>query len=237
MKIVVNHLTRMQQGYFCVAGLDVNTGEHVRPVLPGQRLPTSLLARYGGPFDMGVIVDLGAVKATPQKPEVEDHVFDLAKLNAAGTDEPAKFWRRLQQVARTRLRDIFGDALIPRGASSCAVDVGKGDASLGCLVPHQPPELYIRSRPGRSDQIRMRVSDRYFHLDLGVTDIRLYDADHVTPDTKVVRRVVKRLQGGLETILSVGLTRAYASSPDFNPVHWLQVNNVHPKDDPLWQLG
>ena len=83
----------------------------------------------------------------------------------------------------------------------------------------------------------MRVSDGYFQLDLGVTDIRLYGADHVTPDTKIVRRVVKRLQGGSETILSVGLTRAYASSPDFNPVHWLQVNNVHLKDDPLWQLG
>jgi len=69
LKIVVNHLTRMQQGYLCVAGLDVNTGEHVRPVLPGQRLPTSLLTRYGGPFDMGVIVDLGAVKATPQRRE------------------------------------------------------------------------------------------------------------------------------------------------------------------------
>lgn len=237
MKIVVNHLTRMQQGYFCVAGLDVNTGEHVRPVLPGQRLPTSLLARYGGLFDMGVIVDLGAVNATPQRPEVEDYVFDRAKLKAAGTYEPAKFWRVLQQVARTRLRDIFGDALIPRGASSCAVDVGKGDASLGCLVPHKLPELYVRSRPGRSDQIRMRVSDGYSHLDLGVTDIRLYGADHVTPDTKIVRRVAKRLQGGSETILSVGLTRAYASSPDFNPVHWLQVNNVHLKDDPVWQLG
>jgi hypothetical protein len=237
LKIVVNHLTRMQQGYFCVAGLDVNTHEHVRPVLPGQRLPTSLLKRYGGPFDMGVIVELGAVNATPQRPDVEDYVFERAKLRAAGTDDPGKFWRRLQQVARTRLRDIFGDALIPRGASSCAVDVGKGDASLGCLAPSEPPSLYVRSRPGRSDQIRMRVSDGYFNLDLGVTDIRLYGADHVTPNTEIVRRVAKRLQGGSETVLSVGLTRAYASSPDFSPVHWLQVNNVHLKDNPLWQLG
>lgn len=177
------------------------------------------------------------MNATPQRPEVEDYVFDRAKLKAAGTYDPAKFWRVLRQVARTRLRDIFGDALIPRGASSCAVDVGKGNASLGCLVPSEPPSLYVRPRPGRSDQIRMRVSDGHFHLDLGVTDIRLYGADHVTPDTKVVRRVDKGLQGGSETILSVGLTRAYASSPDFKPVHWLQVNNVHLKEDPLWQLA
>lgn len=237
MKIIVNHLTRMQQGYFCVAGIDVKTGKHVRPVMSGQRLQTGLLARYGGPFDIGVLVDLGAVTPMPQRPELEDHLFDPAMARAVDTDDPAKFWQRLQRVAHNRLTDIFGCALIRKGASSCAVDVGEGDASLGCLVPYTRPKIEIRTQEGMPDKIRMRVSDGVFDLDLGVTDIRFYGADHINPDPKIVQRVAKRLQGGTDVILGVGLTRPYTSSRDFPPVHWLQVNNIHLADDPLWQLG
>lgn len=52
MKIAVNHLTRMQPGYICVAGIDLETGSHVRPVLPSGRLSAALLRRNGGPFDI-----------------------------------------------------------------------------------------------------------------------------------------------------------------------------------------
>jgi hypothetical protein len=33
MLILVHHLTRMQPGFICVAGLDADTERHVRPVL------------------------------------------------------------------------------------------------------------------------------------------------------------------------------------------------------------
>ena len=45
MKIVVTQLTRMMKGYFCVAGIDLETRAHVRPVLGGARLRTMLLDR------------------------------------------------------------------------------------------------------------------------------------------------------------------------------------------------
>ena len=80
-------------------------------------------------------------------------------------------------------------------------------------------------------------TDGEFDLNCGVTDIRLYGNDHVTPDTKEVERFAKRLKSSIGLIICVGLTRPYASSPDFNPVHWLQVNNIHLQDDPIWQLG
>lgn len=237
MRIVVNHLTRMRQGCFCVAGLDLDSGAHVRPIVPDQQLQTTLLARHGGPFDMGVIIDLGPVTPTPQPPEVEDHAFDRTRAKALGTEEPRRFWERLRQVARPKLRDLFGNDLIQRGSMSCAIDMGKGGASLGCLVPTGSPVLYTRARPGKPDEIRMGLSDGSFRLDLGVTDIRLYGADHVTPDTEVVRRIAKRLEGGTDVVLSVGVTRAYGGSRGYDPVHWLQLNNVHLGDDPLWQLG
>jgi len=45
------------------------------------------------------------------------------------------------------------------------------------------------------------------------------------------------IERGPEMILSVGLTRPFAPSSESEEVHWLQVNNVHFEDDPVWQLG
>ena len=82
----------------------------------------------------------------------------------------------------------------------------------------------------------MKVTDGEFHLDLGVTDIRLYQHDHITPDNTVVDRVARRLASHNDVILSVGLTRAFKGT-EREPVHWLQVNNIHLKENAVWQLG
>jgi hypothetical protein len=39
------------------------------------------------------------------------------------------------------------------------------------------------------------------------------------------------------TVLSVGLTRKFRSSDQYEPRHWLQVNNIHIQEDPAWLLG
>src|SRR5918999_4021239 len=79
LQILVNHLTRMQPGYVCVAGVDIHTLEHVRPVLRYGRLTTNLLRRNGGPLDIGSVVDLGAPTCVGRAPEVEDHYFNAAR--------------------------------------------------------------------------------------------------------------------------------------------------------------
>lgn len=55
-QVVINHLTRMERGYICVAGIDLTTLQHLRLVLRRERLKTRFLTRYGGPFDIGNIV-------------------------------------------------------------------------------------------------------------------------------------------------------------------------------------
>jgi hypothetical protein len=237
MRIVVNHLTRMKRGYMCVAGVDIDTGYHVRPVSVGGRLSTNLLVRNNGPFDMGVVLDLGTPRSFQRRPEVEDHVVDPSKVRAIGTFRASRFWKLLTQISELKLLNIFGTDLVAIGSSSCGVEVGKGRASLGCLIPKLYPDLYIRRRSDRADQVRMRLSDGDFYLDCGVTDIRLYGDDYITPDERLVQRIAERLQSDVEIVLSMGLTRAYASKADFDPVHWLQVNNIHLQDDPTWQLG
>jgi hypothetical protein len=73
-------------------------------------------------------------------------------------------------------------------------------------------------------------------VDLSVNDLRLYERDGRTPRRELVASVEERLKSGVEAILSVGLTRPWQKRSDTAERHWLQVNNIHLKDDPLWQL-
>jgi hypothetical protein len=218
----------MQPGYICVAGIDPETGAHIRPVLWG-RLPAALLARYGGPFDIAALVDLASVTQAGEPPEVEDRRFDRQRAHRLTTLSAAEFWRQLQRAAKPSLSDIFGSALRQQGRA-CVTQPGMGSASLGCLLPASPPTLSLDAQ----GKPRMDVTDGVFTVNLSVTDLRLYQGDHVTPDEAVIAWVAERIQAGVGVILSVGLTRPY---PADNPKHWLQVNNIHLADDPVWRLG
>ncbi|MBI4669463.1 MAG: hypothetical protein HY747_09845 [Elusimicrobia bacterium] len=229
MKIVVNHLTKMSPGYICVAGIDLETGRHVRPAL-GKRLETKLLACHGGPFDIASICNLGPVIPTPQRPEVEDCRFSPDRVKSLGTMDPNEFWQRLSRIASKNLIDIFGKDLKARGPKSCGVDVERGNASLGCLILEEIPKFHLRPGLAGHKQIRLAISDGTFNLDLGVNDIRFYRKDHSAPDEEVVSRAESALAEGDPFILSVGLTRPFAASGQ-KPLHWLQVNNIHFKSN------
>lgn len=237
MKLVINHLTRMQKGFICAAGIDLATGQHVRPLLQSQ-MRKEMLARYGGPFEMAHIVELGWTKYIGTRPETEDYLFHRSEARCVGTMPAMEFWERLQGVAKAKLGELFGRDLLPRGRGSYAVEVDRGHASLGCYIPPRPVRLFIqRPEPGGRGRIRMAFRSSSYEFELAVTDIRLYGNDHVTPDPERVERTARHLAGTTEVILSVGLSRAFQRSPDEPPLHWLQVNNIHFEDQPGWQLG
>ena len=233
MKIIVNHLTRMRPGYICVAGIEVETGRHIRPVL-GRNLGTVLLARHGGPFDIGARVDLGHVQYAGHPPEIEDQRFEPRYALRHGTATPGEFWALLERVARPHLREIFGPALSLQG-QGCVIAPGSGDASLGCLRALRPPLLRVNEQ----GKIRCLLPSRTVTLDLGVTDLRLYSYEHgqYVPRPAVVEQVAARLERGVPAILSVGLGRPWQKLDESAPLHWLQVNNLHLEDDPLWKYG
>ena len=230
MRIVVNHLTRMQPGYICVAGIDVQDNEHIRPVLGRERLTVGLLARNGGAFDMGRLVDLGPTQPSGTAPETEDHAFDPSRLVSVRELSPASFWKLLTAVSCDRLTDIFGNDLKAQ-RHGCTVDEGQGNASLGCLRTATPPSITIN----RWNKIRAQVADGTFDVDLSVTDLRLYEKDQKTPRAKVIDDVQRRIQRGVRVILSVGLARAFQARGDAARRHWLQVNNLNLEDDPAWK--
>jgi hypothetical protein len=231
VKIVVNHLTRMQAGYICVAGINLANGQHVRPTMPG-RLPVSLLARNGGPFDMAAIVDLGTALYDGSRPEVDDYRFDPLRIQQVETVSGDTFWRYLQAAARPRLSQLFGADLRAHGRG-CVVAVGHGIASLGCLIPQERPLLAVDER----GSVRMTLTDGVFSPNVSVTDIRLFQEDHQTPNLTLIEQVNQRMRDTSEIILSVGLGRQWQKPGDSEARHWLQVNNIHLRDQPIWQLG
>jgi hypothetical protein len=223
MRIVVNHLTRMQPGYICVAGIEPKSGNHVRPVLAG-RLGTDLLAKNGGPFDIATLVDVGPTRHCGSPPETEDHLFTPANAAIGGEIAAGRFWDMLCENADSDLRSIFG-AELQQHRTSAVVNLNRGVASLGCIRLETRPRVEVNSW----GKIRAYVNDGEFDLDLSVTDLRLYRDDHQTPKRTLVAEIESRIRHGVPVVLAVGLTRGFRS------YHWLQVNNIHLEDDPVWK--
>lgn len=230
MKLVVNHLTRMKQRFICVAGIDTETGKHVRPLVPFSGFTRMQLLRRGGPFDIGSVVDLGAVKYAGRAPELEDHNFQKGHARRVGEEAAGDYWRRLEAVSQDTLADIFGPDLRPQGRT-LALEPHKGEASLGCLALRSAASLHVDER----GSIRIEFTDGEHTANAPVTDLRLHATDLETPEHELVRRVSERLEAGERAILSVGLTRPFQKSTDTTPRHWLQVNNIHLESDPLWR--
>lgn len=231
MTIIINHLTRMQQGFFCVAGIEEGTGRHVRPVLSDGQLSTELLAVHGGQFDMALRLDIGRVKTVGRPPHIEDHTFRPHLVARVGRVSGGHFWQLLSASAQLALDEVFGHAVMRARNGTCSTGPGTGDASLGCIRPDGVPRLRVETKPNRSPQIRISFRDRWARFDASLTDIRLFQDDHVTPDLDKVNRLPEIMEQSAELILSVGLTREY------NGAHWVQVNNIHIREYPLWRLG
>lgn len=188
-----------------------------------------MLKSNGGPFDVGVVVDLGHVTPEGVAPEVEDHRFSQRQARFIEQMDSTEFWGLLAQVSEGRLRSIFGPELKRQGGGA-ATDEGCGEASLGCLVPFKAPQILVDDW-GR---LRMNVEDAEFQpFNLSVTDVRFYGDDLATVDHSIVHRVQRRIDGGVPLLLSVGLTRPWQKPGDSVRRHWLQVNNLHFEDSPI----
>lgn len=239
MRIIVNHLTRMRRGFFCTAGIEFKSGCHIRPGLAHVKgLPVNMLRSNGGCFDMAVDVELGDTQGVGQVPEIEDHEFRQRAAKIIREVEPNEFWHMLSLYAKNRLTDIFGHDLRNLGNNHFGVDPRRGNCSLGLLRPGSTPSLRIKSRAQKPDQVRMHFIDRDLNeVDLSVADIRLYTDDYASPKSDLVNQINRSLQHGEEIILSVGLTRLFAPADGSEAKHWLQVNNIHRRDRPVWRLG
>lgn len=184
MRIVVNHLTRMDAPRICIAGIDPDTGRHVRPTTGALRpLTRELLAEQGGPLALGSLVELGYVRPDPKRPETEDHLFHPEKAQRLGQLTPNRYLELLLEHAGDRLEGIFGDALV-RHDWNYAVDKNHGTASLGILRVKRKPDIDLDDY----GKLRLRLNDEDKPAFLSVTDLRFVEADHKTQEGTSRRR-------------------------------------------------
>lgn len=235
MQITINHLTRMGYPHICVAGIDEG-GVHKRPVLAsrgsGRRweLDRDWLRSRSGPLELGAVVDLGDVQPASTTPEVEDVVVVPEHRKMVERLEPSAFWKKLNGATKESLHLIFGPSLKPTESRTAAFTLeGEAKASLGMLRPEKP-RLEIDWEWGRY-VIRFRFADAILGVIAPkVTDLRLWE-NYSTPRFDRVKYLQDDMEGCL---IAVGLTgsKKYDAFPE--PRHWLQVNNIFPRGDPLW---
>lgn len=227
MRIVITHPSRMRAGYVGVAGVDLETHRYVRPTVWRRPLGLEDVAPNGGPFDVGAVVELGDVRPTPRRPALEDCELEPGAIVEQGSLPPGEYWALLRRLARPKLRGIFGGPLRHHGSRGVAVEEGAGIASLGCLAPRGRPRLYVIGRDDDAKVPRLHFGDGELDLFATVTDLRLHQEDGATLDPVAVSDAITRLSSGEKVILSVGLSRTFARTPDDPPAHWLIVNNLH----------
>ena len=217
----------------CVAGIDLATGLHVRPVLDRQ-MTIDMLAVHGGPFDIGRVIDLGKTRFVGRVPEVEDQWFDATSARHIGDMPAAEFRTLVEEHAQEKLGVIFGPDL-ERVGETCVIAETYGVRSLGCYWVNGG-RLFIDDGRDRS-RIRFSWQVGEYAFTVPVTDIRLYSEDHITPCRATVDRVAEQLSATGRFVVSVGLSRPYRKTAGDPSRHWLQINNFHLPENPCWTLG
>ncbi len=229
MRLVINHLTRMDAPRICVAGIDPTTGLHVRPITARSTpLTRDLLANEGGPFALGMLIELGDLSRVPSPPETEDHLFRPNQTRVIGQLSSARYLELLGRHARESVHAIFGTELVRHGWNY-AVDRDRGSSSLGILRVRRRSDLTI----DRYGKLRLRIHIERQPAFLPVTDVRFVEADHRTIRSDVLDDVRTRMRRGVSVMLMLGLARAFAKPGDDHQRHWLQVNGVCMADRPL----
>lgn len=235
MEIIVTHLTRMRRGHICAAGPCLEDGRHVRPVLKGgHNLGVNMLARNGGPFALGRRLHLGQPqRAELLRPHLEDWIVCPQDVKLLAEVTPREFWTLLARLCAAGWQEAFGSDLERIGATAFGTRPGKGEASLAYLRLEAPLALHVREREEGKRQLRAEISAGGLTADLAVTDKRLYTGHAHVLNEPLIERLQQALSKSRETIVAIGLGRAYPAG-DPQAINWLQVNNIYPQECPLW---
>ncbi len=225
MKVLITDLTRMYDYHVCAAGIDIDTGKRVRPVVIG-RLSSRMLCNRGGPLDIGNVVDFGRCHPCGRPPEIEDVRFDQRRARLVRRMTETEFLATLRQTATDSL-DAIGPALVRHG-NALATESGKGSRSLVILRATETPMITMSN--GR---LRFKWLDGVW---LSVTDVRFYQHDLATPDEAKLASLKRALKSTGDVYLSFGLGRPWKQPGDDRERHYLQLNNVNVPNWPDWRL-
>lgn len=215
----------MKAPRICIAGIEVNSKRHLRPVTaPDDLITRSLLIEEGGSLQLGAGVDLGQTREVPNRPETEDHFCQTRDFDVLGVLSDREYLDLLAGVDDGDIATAFGPGL-QRNGRTYAMDLDGGDHSLACV------------RAGKGERLAIDFEKLYLRTTEGakvkVTDIRFFESDQKTLCRDVVTDVNDRLRDGVGAYLMFGLSRPWARPGENEELHWLQLNGVCLEDSPL----
>jgi Dual OB-containing domain len=220
----------MREMRICVAGVEVGTEQHLRPVVAKpERLGRDLLHESGGPFELGAVVELGEVRPQPDPPAIEDHLFQPQRARRLGRLDGDRYLELLERISHRNLRNAFGPELKRRGERKYATDLGQGERTLACVKLRGPLALEIDS----FGKLSLRFEEAGRPANAPLTDLRFFEPDQDTIRHRTVDDVSARLRGDVDVWVMFGLARAWQASNDDAERHWLQVNGLCLGDRPL----
>ena len=222
MQIVVNHVTRMATDErICVASIDTETFENIRPTTPRTDLITrKLLRENGGPFGPGAVVEIGKVEARPSPPETEDHLFETAAAEHIEDLTDDEYMALLEEVIDADIPTAFGPELIEVRPGKLAVPAGEGNRSLAVIEPANPT-LQIDN-----DKLYLILDRLSGPAKVRVSDVRFHEPDHVTVRRDRVEDVNDRIESGVPVYTMLGLAQALRDQKAEMDLHWLMANGI-----------
>lgn len=216
--VLVTEVTRMSGGRVCVAGIDIHSGNMVRPLQPGGANWEESKWVDKGFMKVGNLLTLDpAAKASSDYPHrTED--FRVARVGILEKVSLAKLHAACVETADDSIEEIFSGAL----NDDKYVDEKTNCRSLGCvIVPKDKLSLsvtyekvHVNMHFGGFDWYSPSVTE------LGLRSIAADDAR---------TQLQERIAGATESVaIRLGLARAWAGSGNvYNPKRcYLQVNGI-----------
>ena len=250
MRLIVNHLGRNfhprmtvggvttilrpgTQGDIFIGGVRVDSPHAM--VLPRPfvgRLAVEDLARNGGHFQLGAVIDAPWCAPEGRAPDTEEHTYeDVEVIERWDRD---RFWAFSASLAVGSLAEIFGPRLQVGSGRTVAIPSRSAVRSCGVFEPRGRPRLFVDDR----GYVRCELRDPHLgSVNIGVSDHRFFEMrgwEVEEPDivmSDVVQTVNQRLRSGVAVLLGLCLHYIF---PVENPRQSLKVSGVNLRDDPYW---
>ncbi|PUB13718.1 dual OB domain-containing protein [Yoonia sediminilitoris] len=219
-QVLVTEVTRMTGGQVCVAGLDIHSGEMVRPLQPGGHNWPEEKWVGGGYLAVGNVIFLAPAKAgNPSYPHANED-FRVAKVGKQGEASVTELYAACAETSDQHLEDIFGGNLV-EGKYALADSECR---SLGSIAI-QARRLRA-SAPYGKPQVSYQDAQKIWH-NLTVTE--LYTKNYADAEAGAQSLSARLTSAGWQdVILRLGLARPWdGGEQGFNPKRcYLQLNGI-----------
>lgn len=220
-RVLLTEVTRMNGGLVCVAGIDLDSHQMVRPLQPGgANWEEAKWVAEKGYIQVGKVISVEpAAAATSDFPHrTED--FPVARIGVLGQATPAQLYGACVETADDSIDDLFNGSLI----ENKFVNAGTECRSLGCVLV-AAHELRVS---GAYDKVQVSYPCGFGEWqNLTVTDLIIKGYENSAAGAAAAQQAIAGA-GNRFMALRVGLARAWdGPGHDYDPKRcYIQLNGL-----------